>query len=374
MKILIATGIFPPQIGGPATYSKLLYDELPKQGIDVEVATFGDYLDKPKIIRHFLYFIELLKKSDGVDVIYALYPVSVGLPALIASQIVKKKCVLRIAGDYAWEQGSQRFGVKDILDVFAGKHQGYAWQVTVLKKIQKYVAQGAFSIVVPSVYLKNIVSLWGINPNKITVVYNGFHVTVSKTLRPTLRKKLNLSGAIIVTAARLVPWKGVSELIDALVLVKKEIPDAKLIVIGDGPEGSALKTKVESLDLSSAVVFTGKLDQKELFSYIKAADVFALNTGYEGLSHQILETMALGTPVITTGIGGNPEVITNGKTGILLRPNDVSAFSRALIDTLSSRAVAYSMALAAKKSVAKFTDEAMLKNIATELKRIHTNG
>ena len=116
MKILLATGIFPPQIGGPATYSKLLYDELPKRGIDVEIATFGDYLDKPKIIRHFLYFLELLRKAPDVDLIYALDPVSVGLPALFAAQVRKKKFVLRIAGDYAWEQGSQRWNVSDTLD------------------------------------------------------------------------------------------------------------------------------------------------------------------------------------------------------------------------------------------------------------------
>jgi hypothetical protein len=71
MRILVATGIFPPQIGGPATYSKLLYDELPKRGIDVEIASFGDYIDKPKLVRHFLYFLELLRKAPDADLVYA---------------------------------------------------------------------------------------------------------------------------------------------------------------------------------------------------------------------------------------------------------------------------------------------------------------
>lgn len=370
MKILIATGIFPPQIGGPATYSKLLYDELPKRGINVEIATFGDYLDQPKIIRHFLYFIELLQKSADVDMIYGLDPVSVGLPALLASQIRNKKYVLRIAGDYAWEQGTQRFGVTDILDEFAKTEVGYSWQVKLMKRIQRYVADGAYRIIVPSNYLKTIVSAWGVVPEKIVPVYNGFHVPASKTLRTTLRKKLGFEGSVIVSAGRLVPWKGMKELIETLPQVLKEVPDARLVIIGDGPEKKNLEECAGSLGIASKVLFTGKLGQKELFDYVKAADVFALNTAYEGMSHQILETMALGTPVITTAIGGNPEVITHGKTGILLTPNDTVGFTKALVELLSSRAVAFTIAKQAKKAVTGFTDEAMLERITAELKKI----
>lgn len=370
MKILLATGIFPPQIGGPATYSKLLYDELPKRGIDVEIATFGDYLDKPKLIRHFLYFLELIKKAVDVDVVYALDPVSVGLPALVASQIRNKKFVLRIAGDYAWEQGTQRFSVTDTLDDFARKYRKYDWRVKVLKKVQKYVADGACKIIVPSVYLKNIVGAWGVESSKIFVVYNGFHVEIPKTLRATVRKNLHLEGSVIVSAGRLVPWKGMKELIEALPLIRVNVPDVYLVIVGDGPERKKLEDQVISLKIEKHIRFTGRLGQKELFDYVKAADVFALNTAYEGLSHQILETMALGTPVVTTNIGGNPEVIQNGKTGILLAPNDIPAFAKALTDVLLSRAVAFSIAQAAKKAVGKFTDETMLVRISEELKKI----
>ncbi len=85
MKILIATGIYPPDIGGPATYSKLLKDELPGRGIDVQVLSFGQVRHLPKIIRHFSYLLKILKLGRGVDVIYAQDPVSVGFPALTGS-------------------------------------------------------------------------------------------------------------------------------------------------------------------------------------------------------------------------------------------------------------------------------------------------
>ncbi len=370
MKILLATGIFPPQIGGPATYSKLLYDELPKRGIDVEIATFGDYLDKPKIIRHFLYFLELLRKAPDVDLIYALDPVSVGLPALIAAQVRKKKFVLRIAGDYAWEQGSQRWNVSDTLDQFVKEHEKYPWQVRLLKRIQMYVAEGSFRIVVPSKYLKGIVSAWGIALEKISVIYNGFHVSVTKALKPNIRKRLSLSGEVIVTAGRLVPWKGMMEVIEMMPEIIESLPNANLVIVGDGPERPQLEKRIMELNLAGAVRLAGRLSQAELFEYIKAADVFVLNTSYEGLSHQILETMAIGTPVVTTDIGGNPEVITHGRSGALLPPNDKGAFIEAIKGFLSERAIAFMIAKEAKKAVGKFTDEAMLDTLEKELKSL----
>lgn len=370
MKILVATGIFPPQIGGPATYSKLISEELPKRGIEVEIANFGDYMDKPRFVRHFLYFLELMKKAQGVDMIYALDPISVGLPALFASQIRDKKFVLRVAGDYAWEQGTQRFGVTDILDVFAHGYKKYPWQVKFLKKAQAYVAEGADRIVTPSKYLKSILVDWGIDSRKVSVVYNGFHIEASKSLKATVRKKLGMYGSVIVTAGRLVPWKGIKELVEAMPSVIAEIPDAELVVAGDGPQEKEIRDRSKEIGIGDKVKFTGRLKQSDLFDYVKAADVFALNTGYEGQSHQILETMALGTPVITTAVGGNPETIEDGKTGILLKWNDKEAFARSIVEVLRDRAYSQSLSRAAKKSVARFTDEAMLDSIARELKSI----
>jgi len=85
MKILIATGVYPPESGGPATYSKFLNDNLPGKGFEVEVYPFREVRKYPKIIRHIAYFLEALRKAKGKDIIYAQDPVSVGLPAFLAS-------------------------------------------------------------------------------------------------------------------------------------------------------------------------------------------------------------------------------------------------------------------------------------------------
>src|SRR3989344_2133170 len=108
VKILIATPFSTPDIGGPATYSATLSRELPKRGVDVCIVSFRDVRWLPRGIRHLVYFFKCLWSGRGADVIYAQDPFSVGFPALAAARVLRKKFLLKIVGDYAWEifQGS----------------------------------------------------------------------------------------------------------------------------------------------------------------------------------------------------------------------------------------------------------------------------
>lgn len=360
MKILIATGIFPPQIGGPATYSKLLYDELPARGIEVDVVNFGDFIDKPKLIRHALCFWNLVKKAADADLIYAQDPVSVGLPALLAAQVLRKKFIVKIVGDYAWEQSVQRFGVKDNLDIFSAHYQKYPWQAKVMKKIEKYVADGAKAIITPSNYLKGIIMNWGVGGDKIHVIYNGFEPYVSRTAKSALRKRYGLYGTTLISVGRLVPWKGFEGLIKAMRSIRAEVPDASLIIVGDGPDKNRLLDTAQREGVQDIVKFAGRLDQRTLFEYIRASDIFVLNTEYEGFSHQLLETMALGTPIITTSVGGNPELIETSKSGILIPYNDEKALIQAILEIIRTPSRALAFSKRGKEKVKEFTDERML--------------
>ena len=124
IKLVIATGIYPPSIGGPATYSKLLYDKFPSMGIDVSVETFDSVRMYPRVISHIIYFVRLLNTAIGKDIILAQDTVSVGLPALCVSKILRKPFFVRVPGDYAWEQSVQRFDVKEGIDEFQTKKYG----------------------------------------------------------------------------------------------------------------------------------------------------------------------------------------------------------------------------------------------------------
>ncbi len=359
MKILIATGIFPPDIGGPATYSKLLFDELPKRGFEVDILSFGEVRKFPKLIRHFLYFLKVLKLGRKADIIFAQDPVSVGLPVCIASKILRKKFALKIVGDYAWEQGMQRFGVKDLLDDFLDRK--YGWQVEILRKIQKFVAKNASIIIVPSGYLEKIVSSWGIDSGKIRVIYNSFESRDLILSKDEARKKLDLNGFILVSAGRMVPWKGFDVLIDIMPEILKEILAAKLIIIGDGPEKENLKFKIKNLKLENKILLAGQLSQGNVLSYLRAGDLFVLNTGYEGFSHQILEAMSVGIPVITTNIGGNPEIVENEKTGILVKYNEKAELESAILKLYENTNLKNEIVQNAKVKAVEFSKERMLK-------------
>jgi len=348
MRILICTGIFPPDIGGPATYSKLLADELPKYEIKSEVLSFGEARKFPKLIRHFVYFLKVLRRGREANIIFAQDPVSVGLPSLLAAKILGKKFILKIVGDYAWEQGMQRFGVKDLLDEFLDKK--YGWRVEILRKIQKFVAKNAAIIIVPSEYLKRVIFKWGIPADKIRVVYNA------------VEKPRQIFSAVsrdfILSVGRLVPWKGFGTLIEIMKELPKEI---KLIIIGSGPEYYNLKFKIENLKLNEQVKLIQQLPHEKSLDYFTKAKIFILNTAYEGLPHVVLEAMAYGAPVIATNVGGNPEVIKNNYNGFLVDYDNKNQLKDAILKLWSDEELRQKFADNSFKESEKFSLDKMIK-------------
>ena len=357
-KILIAAGIFPPDIGGPATYVDLLLRRLLKSDFDITVVTYGETqagdADRifrvsrklPKGLRHFVYFIKVIRLGLGADIIFAQDPVSAGLPALLAAKILRKKFVLKVVGDYAWEQGFQRFGAKDLLDDFQNKNYGFF--IGLLRFIQRKVCKNADYIVTPSFYLKKIVSGWDIEENKIRVIYNAADVPEINFTKEEARKKLtglSVNDKIILSIGRDVPWKGFRQLGVVCDELKKEIPDIKLVLINP-----ALKYSREAIFLN-----------------LRAADVFVLNTGYEGLSHQILESMAIGVPIITTNVGGNPELIKDGQNGLLVKYNDKEELKDAIKKVLFNEVDVAGFIKKSRDFAGSLTEEKMILELSSLL-------
>lgn len=362
MRVAIATGLFPPEIGGPATYSELLRDELPKRGIAVEVFPFSRVRAYPKIIRHFAYFFILLRGVRKADIVYALDPVSVGLPALLAARALRKRFLIKIVGDYAWEQGTQRFGIAEPLDAFVGRGlSAHPFFVRVLRRTQSYVSRKADTVVVPSAYLGGIVEKWNVPQERIRVVYNGVSAPELKD-RDGIRRSLGIEGQVITSVGRLVPWKGFDALIEILPKLRERFPDLSLYIIGDGPEREALEEKIRAHGMGDRVRLLGRRERLDTLKYIYASDVFVLNTRYEGLSHTLIETMMLGTPIVTTPAGGNKELIEHEATGLLVPFNDRAALRDALESILSDSARACARAEHARQKAKQFTQERMLRD------------
>ncbi|MBL7045968.1 MAG: glycosyltransferase family 4 protein [Parcubacteria group bacterium] len=369
MKVLVATGLYPPEIGGPATYSKTLNEKLPGHGFSVVVLPFSSVRKFPKLIRHAVYFIGVLSKGRHADLIYAQDPVSVGFPSALVAFILRKRFIVKIVGDYAWEQGVQRFGVSDSLDEFSLNKSKSHRMVGLLKKIEFFVARRAEKIIVPSEYLKKIVSRWGIPKEKVEVIYNSFNGLEDPGNRDTVRGLLHFKGTLITSVGRIVPWKGFMTLIELMPKIIKEIPDAKLLIIGAGPDEEKLQKRVEELDLGERVSLTGALPHDVLLRYLIASDMFVLNTSYEGFSHLLLEVMALGLPIVTTNVGGNPELIENGKNGMLVPFDDKQALRENIVKVVKTQSLKDKLIREGLKRVEDFNEDRMIKETIKALSK-----
>jgi glycosyltransferase involved in cell wall biosynthesis len=365
-KVVIATGIYPPEIGGPATCARMLVQDLPDHGLHPELATFRPFLGLPQGVRHLFYLRRLLVAARDADLLLALDPVSVGLPALLAARLLRRPLALRVGGDYAWEQGVQRFGVGEDLDAFLGKR--YGWRIELLRGIERRVAHAAALVIVPSSYLAKVLRRWGVVGSRIRIIPNAAPAEAALVSRAEARQGLGIHGRWVVSAGRLLRLKGFDGLIDAASDLRPSFPDLRLAIVGSGPEGAALEARVLEAGLQDVVRLTGRLPHAETLQWIQAADVFVLNSAAEGLPHVVLEAMAAGTPVIATRVGGLPEIIEEGVTGSLVLPGDRLELRHAIRHALEHPEQLAAMAARARDVRHRFTRREMVRRTAEALR------
>ena len=370
MKILIATGLYSPEIGGPATYVEMLENRLPPQGFELVVVPFSSVKKYPKVLKHLVYLWNVWRASKTCDVIYALDPISVGLPACLAARMRRKKFMLRLGGDYAWEQGRVRFGVTATLDEYTENPRDVTLFVRLLAKLQTAVAKRAAVVIAPSNYLKNIIVRWGVPAEQIFVIYSSVVPIETSVGRDDFRRKAGLQSPIIATAGRLVPWKGVRVLIDVVADLKKDFPDVTLLIIGDGPQEQELKSHVSKFNLEQNVLFAGRLNKTEMANTISAADVFVLNTAYEGISHQLLEVMHLGVPIVTTTAGGNTELLSDGVDSFLISFNKKDELQTAISTVITNPESAKRLTQFARARSREFSEDRVIKEFVELVKSV----
>ena len=340
-RLFIAAGIFHPESGGPATYLYELLPELQQRNWEPRVVTYGAgdtnaypypvtrIPRRPLPIRLAHYGVAAFPLLRWADLVYVH---TLDLPLLGG----KARRVVKMVGDQAWERAIRKAWIPPTTDIDTFQTTTYSGVVAAQKAARARQMQAMNGVIVPSQYLKRMVAGWGVDESKINVVYNALPPTLhapspstdgSEITQADARKQLNLPDApTIVTAARLTPWKGVDHLIAAL----QQVPDVRLIVAGEGEMLPALKQQAETAGLSQRVTFLGKVNRAKLALYMKAADYLALYSGYEGLSHTLLESLLEGTPVIASDKGGNPEVVQHDVNGLLVPYVDVPALAAAL--------------------------------------------
>lgn len=378
-RMLIATGIFPPAIGGPATYVAAVAPKLVQEGWGVTVVTYGGpqtvrpaefatvvVPDRiPTGLRHIWYAGVVWWYTRSVDVLFLQDPVSAGLPVTLANVFTRKKTLLKIVGDHAWEQAQQRAHVVDSLDDF--QHRQYSLFVEMLRFGEHVVARRAHHVVTPSDYLKKIVMTWGVPADRVTVVPNAVHIPSDVVPSHTnfLDRPLE-----IVTAGRFVPWKGIRELLSVFLELSQKFPDVRLTCIGDGPMREVLEADARILNISDTVFFTGRLSQTETLLRIARSRVFVLNSGYEGFSHQLIEAMGVGAAIVCTSAGGNTEVAQHEENALVVPFGDRSALLAAITRVLQDPTLSTHLSEGARVTAAQYTPERMhtgLRNVLAQL-------
>lgn len=321
MKILITVGIYPPDIGGPASFVPKIANLLSQNNYEVTVICLSDsnlqdnetykvkriLRNQNLLIRWLKTIISIILNGRNAECIFVN-----GLPmeSYIANIFLRKKIVRKIVGDWAWERGRNKGLIEDSFDEF--QLNSHNLHLEIAKFSRGWTATKADIVITPSRHLSNVVKNWGVKADKLKVIYNGTRITNNEF------SKSNSNIIKLITVGRLAPWKNVNTIIEAVHLLKNQDFKINLIIVGSGPEDLELKKQVNNLNLTNEVIFTGQKKYSDLKEYYKSADIYIQASGYEGLPHVLLEAINFDLAIISTPIGGTNEILQDGKNGFIL--------------------------------------------------------
>jgi glycosyltransferase involved in cell wall biosynthesis len=319
MHVLLATGIYPPETGGPATFVPALAAEWTARGHQVTVVTYGDERTKRSsdwsvevvsraggvALRYLRYASRVWRLARSADVVFLQGAFSEGLPGTIGAILAGKKTLLRVPGDFAWE-GMQREQASAVtaLETFLTTPKPVKWRIVFA--IESWVARRASFVVTPSRYLQQLSTAWGVQTERQRVIYNTVELEQGLPPRAELRERFGLreNQVVLLSNARGASWKRVDFLLEVL----QQLPESyRLVHIGEGPEIAVWKRKVTELGLTERVQFNGRVSYLEVQSWARAADAFVLPSLYEGFPHVAIEAACHGAPCFLSDQGGNSE-------------------------------------------------------------------
>lgn len=343
MRVLVTSPVFPPDLGGPAVYVPSLGRFLVERGHEVRVLAFGsdpapegyafevETISRgPLALRYLKAFWRVLRAAGRVDVVYVNEHLA--LLHVLAARLRRTPVVIRIMVDGSWEI-AHRKGWCGGDDIVTFQERSYGWKVGLTRFLQRRWWGWCERIIACSEFLRQIlIRHHDVPAEKVRRVFNGYHGPRAEDVAETrdeARAALGLdpSHRYVLTICRLMGWKRVDGILEALT----ELPeDVHLLVAGDGDMLEPWKRLAAELGLAARVRFLGNVPHADIPLLVRAADVFVLNSEYEGLSHTLLEVLFLGTPIVASGVCGNPEVVEDEVNGLLVDPRDPATLREAL--------------------------------------------
>ena len=311
MKLLITTGIFPPDIGGPATFVPLLAQEACERYTEVTVVTLGmesgQYQNGsykvisisralPKIVR-ILKTVQII--SSEAKTSNAIFSNGLYLETSVVLRLRKRASVAKIVGDPIWERARNHGRTKLNLEKF----QISDWSLR--DKFTKWLFRQSWKsfdrLTCPSHALVKMVRE-RIDEEDVSYIPNGVDL-------PLVGEKQNPIN--LITVSRLVSWKNIEHVIQAAGTLR-----VHLTIVGDGPEKTSLELHAQQMN--AQVHFTGNLSPEEVGKHLKESKYFLQMSDYEGLSFSLLEAMSMGLVPIVSGNEGNRQVVEHGVNGMII--------------------------------------------------------
>ena len=372
MNVLIVSGIWPPDVGGPASHAPELAAFLRDRGHSVDVVTTSDAAPAPEPfrvewvsrglpagVRHLAVAERVRARGRGADVVYATSMIG---RAALGSALARRPLVIKLTADEAYERACRRGLYHGDMDAFQSASGDL--RVKALRRARNAALLRAARVVCPSAYLRDMAVSWGVPADRAMVVPNPAPDLSELPTRAGARAALGADGRLLAFAGRL----GRQKALDVGLAAVAKVDGVSLLLAGDGPERGELEARAADLGLEGRARFLGPLPRRRVLELFRAADATLLSSSWENFPHTVVESLAVGTPVIATSVGGVPEVVTDGANGLLVPPGDPEALAAAIRRFFAEPALRERLSQAAAPSVSGYAREEILARIEAVLR------
>ena len=374
MRVLVVSGIWPPDVGGPASHAPDVASFLRERGHDVEVVITAPAAPAtqpypvhwvarslPKGVVHVRTALEIARRAAHADVVY-----TTGMfgRSAVGSTLARKPYAVKLTADPAFERSRRRGLVEGNVDDFQGHGGGPA--VGLLRFARDVELRRAAHVFTPSRYLRELAVGWGVAPDHVSVLPNPSPVLGELGPREELRRAFGLNGATLAFAGRLTAQKSLGRTLEAVA----GADGVELVIAGEGPERELLETRAGELGIGDRVTFLGPQPRERIIELFHAADATILSSSWENFPHTVVEALAVGTPVLAMEAGGVSEVVHDGVNGLLVGPGDTAALSEAVRRYFADETLRRRLRGAAASSVAGYAPESVFGELEQILRRI----
>jgi glycosyltransferase involved in cell wall biosynthesis len=374
MKVLIVSGIWPPDVGGPASHAPDVAAFLLSRGHAVEVVTTASAAPSaeaypvrwtprslPKGIIHVRTAAEIAHRARGADVVY-----TTGMfgRSFSGATVARRPYVVKLTADPAFERARRRRMVGGDVDEFQSLRGGPA--LVLLRLARDIELRRAAHVLTPSAYLRDLVLSWGVDADRVSLLPNPFPALTAPAPREELRRSFGMNGAAIAFAGRLTAQKSLGVALEALA----GVDDVELYIAGAGDELAPLERRAGELGIGSRVRFLGPLPRERVIELFRAADAAVLSSSWENFPHTVVEALAVGTPVLATAAGGVAEVVRDGENGLLVPTGDPEGLRDAIGRYFADSALRERLRHAAAGSVAEYAPEHVFGRLEELLLRL----